>query len=87
MANEITLPVGATAEPDTCGSCRFFRRGENSIESYGRCNIVLPPKYATKPYPVRDDELPASHMQDTARCDLHRPDGNVYIVQRVVGRQ
>lgn len=27
ISNDIILPVSCTAEPRTCGSCRFFRRG------------------------------------------------------------
>lgn len=90
MANEITLPVGASAEPDTCGSCRFFERGRDWESAYGRCRIKLPtkvadqwairaidPKQKDREYTGNEDQI-----KDTDRCDLQRPDGKVYIVQR-----
>lgn len=85
MANEITLPVGAAAEPDTCGSCKFFSRRDNGAyyASQGNCAIHLPPQIAQKGW---DGEgFGPSGKQDTDRCDLQRPDGKVYIMQRKVG--
>jgi hypothetical protein len=82
---EITLPLGATAEPNTCGSCKFFDRvGTDygaSYQSMGRCRINLPPlNFVEKSW---DGEgLGPRSLPDTERCDLQRPDGKVYIVQR-----
>ncbi len=50
----------------------------------GRCAIKLPPRIATK-YELgqlweNSDQF--DRMKDTDRCDLQRPDGKVYIVQR-----
>lgn len=87
MANEITLPVGATAEPDTCGSCKFFVRIDDLRPvGEGRCNIKLPPMMATKyELPTKDgweNSYQFDLKHDVSRCDLQRPDGKVYIVQR-----
>lgn len=85
---EITLPVGATAEPDTCGSCKFFVRLDDLRPvNQGRCNIKLPPMLATK-YETTKGDVENSYQfdlkQDASRCDLYRPDGNAYIVSRRV---
>lgn len=87
MSNEITLPLGASAEPDTCGSCKFFQRMTDSGPSYameGRCRFKLPKaqmeRFALREY--RDNDEVLGLMTDTDRCDLYRPDGKVYIVQR-----
>jgi hypothetical protein len=92
MANEITLPVDATVEPDTCGSCKFFRRKSDNpyYVAEGWCVIELPPpkeRFAPKPYVEGNgDEYRAPNItKDTSRCDLQRPDGKSYIVQRRVG--
>ncbi len=82
MAEPITLPVGATAEPDTCGSCRFFKRGWNTYESAGKCYIKLPPWVQYKPVPR--DEADPFWVRDTDRCDLQQHTGERYIVQREV---
>lgn len=90
MAGEITLPVGASAEPDTCGSCRFFARKADYAAVYGECRIKLPAKFPDQ-WAIRridpaekDREYTGNEDQikDTDRCDLHRPDGKIYIVQR-----
>lgn len=91
MANEFTLPLGASAEPDTCGSCKFFVRLDDLRPvSQGRCNIKLPPMLATK-YETSKEGWENSYQfdlkQDTERCDLQRPDGKIYIVQRRVPPQ
>jgi hypothetical protein len=46
MTGEITLAVGASAEPDTCGSCKFFERNSDgpSYRMHGVCRIKLPAK-------------------------------------------
>jgi hypothetical protein len=88
MSTAITLPVGATAEPDTCGSCRFFvRMGDLRPIGQGRCNITLPPVLATK-YDFRTSENSYQFdlITDDKRCDLQRPDGKIYIVQRCIGK-
>lgn len=94
MSNEITLPVGSSAEPDTCGSCKFFERkdgsGYETHGSWGFCKIVLPKKIARQvdirmvDPKRRDAEYTGNEDQikDTDRCDLYRHSGKVYIVQR-----
>lgn len=87
MANEITLAVGASAEPNTCGSCIFFRRtmdmGEYNMSS-GICGFRLPRQmhilFAPKIY--KDGDEDRLRLGDTERCDLYQHDGRVYIVQR-----
>lgn len=86
--NDVVLPLGSTAEPNTCGSCKFFYRiGADYGQTYqnmGRCQIKLPPmNFQDKGW---DGEgFGPRSLQDTASCDLHRPDGKSYIVQRRVG--
>lgn len=94
MANEITLGVGAGAEPDTCGSCKFFERKDaeynNCTGSYGFCRIVMPAKVASQGDvryidPKRKDQEYTGNedqIKDTDRCDLYRFSGHAYIVQR-----
>jgi hypothetical protein len=89
---EITLMVGANAEPDTCGSCKFFDRRVDSGEWYsmdGYCRIAMPPlKTRFAPFVYKDndeDTWGPTHVKDIDRCDLYRPDGKLYIVQRRVG--
>lgn len=87
--SEITLPLGASAEPDTCGSCKFFIRDADIWPvSSGRCNFKMPPGVATR-YDIAKDGEPENSYQydrkvDIERCDLQRPDGNIYIVQRKI---
>lgn len=85
MANEITLPVGATAEPDTCGSCKFFRRKPDDYNaSRGTCGFRFPPKFDFwfAKVTVNDFQGTELDIADTDRCDLYRFSGKVYIVQR-----
>ena len=97
MSSEITLSVGATAEPKTCGSCKFFNRNNDGI-SYrmnGICRIKMPAKIVEQ-YTVRSiiDEVRKKDsdytgtedwIKDTDTCDFQQSDGNIYIVQRKVG--
>ena len=91
----ITLAIGANAEPDTCGSCKFFERRRNDFYDgmYGECRIKLPahfveqrqlrgidPKQRDQEYTGNEDRI-----KDTDRCDLYRSDGNQYIIQRRAG--
>lgn len=86
---EITLPVGATAEPDTCGSCKFFQRDDQLWPvGSGLCKIKLPPAVATRymlPGVLVENSGDLQRTVDIERCDLQRPDGRRYIVQRRVG--
>lgn len=92
MANETTLKVGASAEPDTCGSCKFFERKDYDERRgvYGFCRIELPRKIAAQQDiraidPKMQDQEGAGNedqIKDTDRCDLYRFSGQVYIVQR-----
>jgi len=88
-----TLAPGATAEPNTCGSCKFFGRDRDYDGATGKCQIVLPkklacqwdirgidPKQKDREYTGNEDQI-----RDTDRCDLYKPDGKQYIVQRIVG--
>ena len=89
MAGEITLPLDCSAEPDTCGSCKFFDRtmrdGPYEMSS-GHCRFKLPPfeeKYRVLTYvETGESDRAANWIKDTHACDLYRPDGKVYIVQR-----
>ena len=85
---EITLPVGATAEPGTCGSCKYFRREGQLGDHYrhrGGCAFRMP-AVVTDRYVLREyedgDEYIRGFIEDTHGCDLYRNDGKVYIVQR-----
>lgn len=92
--NEIILAPGATAEPDTCGSCKFFgRKPPNEGEWYrmnGFCRFLMPAKIALQSDlrgidpKHKDDEYTGNEnmIKDTDRCDLQKPDGKTYIVQR-----
>lgn len=94
---EITLIPGASAEPDTCGSCKFFERknvdGYENHGSWGFCRIMLPKKVAVQmnirmlDSKERDQEYTGNEDQikDTDRCDFQRPSGKTYIVQRRIG--
>lgn len=91
MANEIVLRVGASAEPDTCGSCKFFeRRDDEWSPTRGFCRFKFPEKIATQwdirrvDPKMKDQEYTGNEDQikDTDRCDLYRFSGQVYIVQR-----
>ena len=87
--NPIVLPIGATADPDTCGSCKFFRRRDEYGSDRGVCTIVLPGWVQIKPPVNRNDEdwIDPALMKDTMRCDLQRPTGNFYQVSQRVGPQ
>jgi len=89
---ETTLMPGATAERETCGSCKFFERRDYYEETslYGFCRFLFPAKIALQS-DVRNidpkhknDEYTGNENQirDSDRCDLWRSDGKTYIVQR-----
>lgn len=85
-----TLPIGASAEPNTCGSCAFFDRLLDSFPSGrdGRCKFKFPPHVATKydvPGKTPENSYEYERTIDTSRCDLYRADGRRYITQRMVG--
>lgn len=85
---EITLPVGASAEPDTCGSCKFFSRDDLWPVGSGTCRIKMPPGVASRymlPGVEIENSFELDRIPDSERCDLQRPDGKTYIVQRKVG--
>lgn len=91
---EITLAPGATAEPNTCGSCKFFERKDfdDRYGTYGFCRFLFPAKIALQSDirrldpKMKDEEYTGNENQikDTDRCDLQSPDGKTYIVQRRV---
>lgn len=93
MITPITLPVGASAEPETCGSCKFFKRGPLTDGPYegssGDCGIRMPPQkefYKKMTYEeVGESDRSPNWIKDTFGCDLYRADGKTYIVQRKVG--
>jgi hypothetical protein len=93
VANEITLMPGASAEPDTCGSCKFFERRRNDKYDgmYGNCRFKFPEKTVATGWDIRrlDPALKNAEytgneerIKDTDRCDLWKHSGNTYIVQR-----
>lgn len=97
MPNEITLSLGATAEANTCGSCKFFKRKNDNgpyDSAYGKCEIVLPKKFVEQfQYRDLDDRFRKNdreytgnedQIKDNDRCNLYQSDGKSYIVQRRV---
>jgi hypothetical protein len=88
----IQLPVGASAEKDTCGSCRFFSRlfysdYGPSYASRGRCGFRWPPmhqRFQLKELTEADCDWAPDTVQDTFSCDCYQHDGKRYIVQRLV---
>lgn len=87
---EIVLPVGCSAEYNTCGSCFFFKREDygDYMRMQGQCGFKLPPtmeRYAPFVYP-KDEEYTVGPRpkNDTDRCDCYRSSGQVYIVQRKI---
>ena len=89
----ITLPPGATADFDTCGSCKFFRRDREYDSAFGKCGIVLPKKTESQWDIRRIDPAQKNagytgnedRQRDNESCDLYQSDGKRYIVQRIVG--
>ena len=81
-----TLPVGAHAEPNTCGSCKYFWRRTDYNQNNGECQIELPPmlRAAVNRIPYDDESGSARYTDDNRRCDLYRSDGVTYIVQREI---
>ncbi len=89
--NDITLAPGATAEPNTCGSCKFFKRDMNNGPyemARGNCEIRMPPLkqyFRTMTYEETGERDRAPNwVSDSAGCDLYRHDGKQYIVQRYI---
>jgi len=89
----ITLPLGSTAEPDTCGSCKFFKRADAASypcnQDRGWCRFVLPPmmqKFVLYQYKSDEegDGWGPRARNDTERCDCQVSDGKNYIVQRLI---
>ena len=90
-ATAVTLRPGASAEHDTCGSCKFFKRADASSypcnQDRGWCRFVLPPlmqKYVEKEYTEADSDWGPRTRMDTERCDCWMSDGRTYIVQRLI---
>lgn len=86
----IPLPLGATADPGTCGSCRHFRRGTHYGSDRGLCDIRLPPWVSERPSSdARGDRDPVTPrlMKDDMCCDLQSPTGKFYQVSQKVGPQ
>lgn len=79
----IRLELGATADPNTCGSCAKFERTESwNGMAGGYCTMTLPPQYARVPY---DPEgKPPNQVNDTHNCDLYRHSGKAYIVSKLL---
>lgn len=79
----IRLDVGATADPNTCGSCQRFERTEPwNGTAGGYCLLRLPPQYARKPW--GGESKPHDVVRDTDSCDLHVHTGKAYLVTKVV---
>lgn len=77
---DIVLPVGRSAETNTCGSCVFFWRRE---EGGGECNIKLPPHIAIDNKGNEKDYVrPCNTVRDDYGCSFWKSDGKIYIVQR-----
>lgn len=77
----IELQSNQSADPDRCGSCKYFRRtrdGESEFPcSTGLCIIVLP----SWVQPAKQ-EVPRE-VRDTMRCDLYKPSGQEFQRTRV----
>jgi hypothetical protein len=87
--DEVVLPIGATADQGSCGSCQFFDRyGEmDYYQAIGYCKIRMPPykqRLMLKPYTESDSDWGPNRVKDTDGCDLHRHSGKTYIVARRV---
>lgn len=84
--NPVVLPIGATADPDTCGSCRHFGRSDQYGDDRGVCNISLPPWVVERQAASdNDDYVTPRLMKGSMRCDLQQPTGKFYQVSRRVG--
>lgn len=95
MQPVIELELGQTAQPEKCGSCKFFgrRAGPGDLPSYikgdtrvqlsgaGYCNLKLPPQYQIK---GQGEGAPTNWINDTGSCDLWKWSGVVYVEKRVV---
>lgn len=81
--SDIELKLGQTAQPGTCGSCKFFSRAGADIYGVqmGLCNIKLPPQIEIKSGNNTDGDYvgPTNRINDSDRCDFHRPTGEIYI--------
>lgn len=83
---EIVLAINQTAEPGTCGSCRFFERrnAHDEYDTTGCCKFRLPPTRVYQRQKWDADSQPLDTVRDTDGCDLWRSDCKTYIVQRRV---
>jgi hypothetical protein len=79
---DVVLPLGATAEKNTCGSCAHFSRRPDEWQYNGRCTLELPPQYARKPWNA--ESTPTNSVQDTGSCGLWVDSGKSFIVSRRV---
>lgn len=69
---EFVLGENQSAEPNTCGSCRFFLRKENDLGWTGTCTINLPPWAMTMLTPVEAGNSPERSHADNRYCDLYQ---------------
>lgn len=78
----VVLQLGQSADPDACGSCKFFQRHEWNSNSTGDCKITMPPYLVRKDW---DGEgKPPNLVDDKCGCSLHVHTGKTYVVQTMV---
>jgi hypothetical protein len=87
--DDVLLPIGATAEPGTCGSCHFFDRYTEMdyYQNVGYCKIRMPPykeRLMLKSMQKVTGDWGPNRVKDIDGCDLHRHSGKTYIVARRV---
>lgn len=79
----IQLSQGQNAEPNTCGSCKFFKRYDDGNGGYntGACTFIFPPQVALgkQTYNDRDEEYTDSRQcADTYSCHLYQSNNKEY---------
>ena len=68
MSKDIHIKPGQSAEPNECGSCRYFYRHNDTFSGAGTCGIRLPKKIPWRA--CADDEGSPILQKDTDGCDF-----------------
>jgi hypothetical protein len=72
----IRLEGAMSAEPNTCGSCKLFHRGDNYDGTSGHCCYEAPPILQRRDW---DGEgARPSRTMDQRSCSEWRPSGDTY---------
>lgn len=73
----VRLEGAMSADPNTCGSCKLFRRDDSGRDGTGgRCNYRSPPMVEGKAWDG-EGSTPSSTM-DQRSCSEWRPSGDTY---------